>query len=59
MTPDYETMTGGGQLTTSEISVNGLNTLQKLADLIKVDQLKNLEIGDDNSTLICDETGQD
>ena len=44
MMPDYETMTGGGQLTTSKISVNGLSTLQKLADLIKVDQLKNLEI---------------
>ena len=44
MMPDYKTMTGGGQLSTSKISVNGLNTLQKLADLIKVDQLKNLEI---------------
>ncbi len=44
MMPDYASMTGGGQLSTSKLSVNGLNTLQKLADLIKVDQLKNLEI---------------
>jgi hypothetical protein len=44
MMPDYVSMTGGGQLSTSKISVKGLNTLQKLADLIKVDQLKKMDI---------------
>ncbi len=44
MMPDYATMTGGGELSTSKISVNGLNTLEKLADLLKVKELKNLNI---------------
>ncbi|RLD59029.1 MAG: hypothetical protein DRJ05_07030 [Bacteroidetes bacterium] len=44
MMPDYATMTGGGELSTSKILVNGLNTLEKLADLLKVKELKNIDI---------------
>lgn len=46
MNPVYESLTGAGQLNTSKISVNGLNTLSLIADALKFDQLKNLDLNE-------------
>lgn len=44
MMPLYETMNGKGNLKTSEINIKGLNTLDKIADLIKYDKLKDMNV---------------
>jgi hypothetical protein len=44
MSPVYETMTGGGDLSTSPIKVSGVNTLDKIADALKMDNLRSLDI---------------
>jgi len=44
MMPVYETMNGGGQLNTSKITVNDLNTLLQIAEALKFDKLKKLEL---------------
>jgi len=44
MMPVYETMNGAGQLNTSKITINGLNTLLQIAEALNISQLKNLEL---------------
>jgi cell division septum initiation protein DivIVA len=44
MMPVYETMTGGGEFSTSPIKVSGVNTLDKIADALKMDNLRSLDI---------------
>ncbi len=44
MMPVYETMTGGGEFSTSQIKVSGVNTLDKIADALKMDNLRSLDI---------------
>ena len=44
MSPVYETMTGGGEFSTSPIKVSGVNTLDKIADALKMDNLRSLDI---------------
>jgi len=46
MMPVYETMNGGGQLNTSKITVNDLNTLLQIAEALKLNKLKNLELNE-------------
>ncbi|CAN5534681.1 AsmA-like C-terminal region-containing protein [soil metagenome] len=38
------TLNGGGKLTTSNVVVSGSNTLQKIGDVLKMDQLKKLNV---------------
>lgn len=42
--PVYSTMNGGGALNTSEIVIENLNTINKLADLLKMPGLKRLQL---------------
>ncbi len=44
MMPVYETMTGGGEFSTSPLKVSGVNTLDKIADALKMDNLRSLDI---------------
>jgi cell division septum initiation protein DivIVA len=44
MSPVYESMTGGGEFSTSPIKVSGVNTLDKIADALKMDNLRSLDI---------------
>jgi cell division septum initiation protein DivIVA len=44
MSPVYETMTGGGEFSTSPIKVSGVNSLDKIADALKMDNLRSLDI---------------
>jgi hypothetical protein len=44
MSPIYETMTGSGEFSTSPIKVSGVNTLDKIADALKMDKLRSLDI---------------
>jgi len=44
MMPDYETMNGGGELSTSSIKISDVNTLNKIADALKMDNLRSLDI---------------
>jgi len=41
--PIYKTMSGGGKLNTSSITIENVNTLSKLADLLKMPDLKRLK----------------
>ena len=41
---NLNTLTGGGRLTSSSVAINGSNTLQKVGDVLKVKQLKNLTV---------------
>ncbi|MCF8302790.1 MAG: hypothetical protein K9I94_05885 [Bacteroidales bacterium] len=44
MMPVYETLNGGGRLQTSPVKVNNVNTLQKIAGSLKMDQLESLDL---------------
>ncbi len=44
MMPVYETMTGGGKLQTSSLRIEDLNTLDRIAEALKYEPLKNLSI---------------
>jgi uncharacterized protein involved in outer membrane biogenesis/cell division septum initiation protein DivIVA len=44
MMPIYETMTGGGEFSTSPIKISGVNTLEKIADALKMEKLRSLDI---------------
>jgi hypothetical protein len=44
MMPVYETMAGGGELRTTAIVIEGVNTLDKIADVIKTEQLRKMVI---------------
>jgi len=44
MMPVYESMNGQGTLKTGKISIVGVNTLDKIADAIKYDKLKKMDI---------------
>ena len=44
MMPVYESMNGQGTLKTSKISIAGVNTLDKIAEAIKYDKLKKMDI---------------
>lgn len=44
MMPVYESLNGKGQLSTTEITVDGLNTLVKIADALYMDELKKLKL---------------
>ncbi len=44
MMPVYETMNGQGQLSTTPITVNGLNTLVKIAETLNFKELRNLTL---------------
>lgn len=44
MMPVYETMTGGGRLETSTLNIQDVNTLDKIADALKYEPLKNLSL---------------
>jgi len=43
MMPVYETMNGGGKLNTSSITIENINTLNKLSDMLKMPELKRLK----------------
>ncbi len=44
MSPIYESMTGGGELRTSEIKIEGVNTLEQISDVLNLKDLKELEL---------------
>ena len=44
MMPVYETMTGGGEIATTKVTIKDVNTLNKIADAIKLDKLKSMVI---------------
>jgi hypothetical protein len=44
MMPVYETMNGGGNLKTSKITINDLNTFLMIAEALKYTELQNLEL---------------
>jgi hypothetical protein len=44
MMPLYETMNGGGEISTSSIKISDVNTLNKIADALKMDNLRSLDI---------------
>lgn len=44
MMPVYETMNGGGEISTSGIKISDVNTLNKIADALKMDNLRSLDI---------------
>ncbi len=44
MMPVYETMTGGGELSTSKITIENVNTLNKIADALKIEKLKQMVV---------------
>ncbi len=44
--PEYSTMNGGGFISTKEIAISGLNSLNQIAESLKVNQLKQLSIDD-------------
>ncbi|NQU35096.1 MAG: hypothetical protein HQ521_17865 [Bacteroidetes bacterium] len=46
MMPDYSTMSGGGLLSTKKIVISGLNSLTEIADMLNIEQLKQLSIDD-------------
>ena len=50
MMPVYESMNGAGKLKTSSVIVENVNTLIKLADLLKMDDLKRLSLSPVNLT---------
>lgn len=44
MMPVYETMTGGGEFSTTQVIISDVNTLNKIADLLKWDDIKQMTI---------------
>jgi len=44
MMPVYEAMTGGGKLQTTRLTIQDVNTLDKIAEVLKYDALKNMTI---------------
>ncbi len=44
MMPVYETMNGQGQLTTTQITIDGMNTLVKIAEVLNFKELKKLTL---------------
>ena len=44
MMPDYSTLNGIGDLSTSKISIEGLNSLIQIADILKLDDFKKLDL---------------
>lgn len=44
MSPIYESMVGGGQLQTTALGITNVNSLNKIADAIKFDDLRDLSI---------------
>jgi len=44
MMPVYKTLNGKGQLTTTEITIDGLNTLVNMAETLHFDELKKLKL---------------
>jgi cell division septum initiation protein DivIVA len=44
MMPVYETMNGGGEISTSSIKISDVNTLNKVADALKMDNLRSLDV---------------
>jgi hypothetical protein len=44
MMPLYESMTGGGELTTSKVTIENVNSLNKIADALKIDKLKQMDV---------------
>ena len=44
MMPDYPTMNGGGTLSTSEITINDLNSLTQIAEALNLIKFKTLEL---------------
>ncbi|MBC8486409.1 MAG: hypothetical protein H8D45_10260 [Bacteroidetes bacterium] len=44
MEPIYETMNGGGELSTSRITIKDVNTLNKIADALKFEKIKSMVI---------------
>lgn len=44
MSPVYESMTGGGQLQTTTLGITNVNTLNKIADVLKYESIKELMI---------------
>ncbi|MCD4789582.1 MAG: hypothetical protein K8R37_06230 [Bacteroidales bacterium] len=44
MEPIYETMNGGGELSTSRITIKDVNTLNKIADALKYEKIKSMVI---------------
>ncbi|MCD4731502.1 MAG: hypothetical protein K8R74_12935 [Bacteroidales bacterium] len=44
MDPVYESMTGSGTLQTSEIKIEGVNTLEQIAEVLNLKELRELEL---------------
>jgi len=44
MMPDFKTMLGSGELLTGKINIAGVNTLDKIGEVIKIDELKSFDI---------------
>ncbi len=44
MMPVYESLGGAGELSTGPISITGVNTLEKIADALKISELKKMDI---------------
>ena len=44
MMPVYESMTGGGQLKTSKVTIENVNSINKIADALKIDKLKKMVV---------------
>lgn len=44
MMPVYETLGGAGELSTGPIKISGVNTLEKIADALKINELKSMDI---------------
>jgi len=44
LNPNLNTLTGGGRLTSSSVVINGSKTLEKVGDVLKVKELKKLEV---------------
>ncbi|MBC7412163.1 MAG: membrane assembly protein AsmA [Bacteroidia bacterium] len=50
MTPDLNSLTGNGQLKTTDVIVSGTPTLVKIADALKQESFKKLAVGNTNLT---------
>ncbi|MCF8367864.1 MAG: hypothetical protein K9G76_02390 [Bacteroidales bacterium] len=44
MMPVYETMTGGGELLTSQVTIQDVNTLNTISNVLKMDEIKRMVI---------------
>mgnify|MGYP006288663471 CR=1 FL=1 len=44
MMPVYETMTGGGEISTTQITISDVNTLNKIADVLKYDKIREMTL---------------